>query len=234
MRTPADKDANKFLFCASEPGCVLYLPALPGGGNKIYDRSPYGNNVNIVGATWKVLSSGLWYLYFDGTDDYLCPGDSIQYDITDKITLGAWVNLDVLGLNRYVMGRDNVSYRNYLLHITNDNKVIFYIWNSNTAHYGKTATTLTAKRWHLVGGTYNKVAVKAYLDGVKGTDTETSCNGDIDNGNAPLEIGGRESYPSGPMRLAGGIALPFLCNYAWSDLQWASYFNQTKHLFGVW
>ena len=106
MRVIADEDMNKLLFGASEPDSVLSLPGLPGGGSKIYDRSSYGNNVTVMGATWKVLPSGLWHLYFDGTDDYLCPGDDSQYDITGQVTLGAWVCITDFADTRNIMSRD--------------------------------------------------------------------------------------------------------------------------------
>lgn len=212
-------------------GCVLGLPGLPGGGNKIYDRSPYGNNITIVGATWKRLPSGLWYLYFDGLDDYLRPGNALQYDITGKISLGAWVSLDALGSNNTVIARDDATAnRNFLLYVTSSNKVEFIIWSGGVLKYDDTPMTFTAGEWHLVGGTYDRITVKAFLDGVKGGVVEDACTGDIDNNDVPLEIGSRET--SGTMRLAGGIALPFLSNFAMSDLQWQEKFNREKHLFG--
>jgi len=72
-------------------GCGLDLPGLPGGGNKIYDRSPYGNISAITGATWKRLPSGLWYLDFDGTDDYVDCGNFTPAGDADKqLTVLYW------------------------------------------------------------------------------------------------------------------------------------------------
>ena len=75
-------------------GCVLDLPGLPGGGNKIYDRSPYGNIGTIIGATWLRTPSGLWVLSFDGSDDYVDCGSGSSLDITGGITVEVWAKCD--------------------------------------------------------------------------------------------------------------------------------------------
>ncbi len=72
-------------------GCVLHLSGLPGGGNKIYDRSPYGNIGTITGAVWKRLPSGLWYLDYDGSDDKVVIANESNFDFTDTITIIMWV-----------------------------------------------------------------------------------------------------------------------------------------------
>ena len=89
MKTLVDRDI--LVFEPPEPGCVLYLPGLPGGGGKIYDKSSYGNHGTITGAAWKRLPTGLWCLSFDGSDDYVNCGNSESLSIPDAITIKAWV-----------------------------------------------------------------------------------------------------------------------------------------------
>ena len=50
MKILLDKEDS--IFNPPQLGCVLSLTGLPGGGNKTYDRSPYGNIGTIIGATW--------------------------------------------------------------------------------------------------------------------------------------------------------------------------------------
>ncbi len=77
-------------------GCVLDLPGLPGAGNKIYDRSPYGNHGTITGAVWKRLPSGLWVLNFDGSDDRVDCGDdpSLSPGLGDW-SISVWIKATV-------------------------------------------------------------------------------------------------------------------------------------------
>jgi len=88
MKTLLDRE--DLVFNPPELDCVLYLPGLPGGGNKIYDRSPYGNQGSITGATWVRLPSGLWCLKFDGQDDYVNCGSVITPTLTSPFTLEVW------------------------------------------------------------------------------------------------------------------------------------------------
>jgi hypothetical protein len=90
MKTLLDRE--DLVFNSSELGCVLSLSELPGGGSKIYDRSPYGNIGSITGAAWKRLPSGLWVLSFDGQDDYVDCGDNNSLEFTTgPFTLLAWI-----------------------------------------------------------------------------------------------------------------------------------------------
>jgi len=57
--------------------CVLSFTGKQGGSSTLVDYSVQGNNGTIVGATWKRLPSGLWYLDFDGEDDFIATSESI-------------------------------------------------------------------------------------------------------------------------------------------------------------
>lgn len=62
-------EARKLLFHPPNLGTVLYLTGLPGHGDTIYDRSPYGYHGTITGAVWTRLLTNSWVLDFDGSDD---------------------------------------------------------------------------------------------------------------------------------------------------------------------
>jgi len=88
---------------------VLYLKMDEGASNMAYDSSKYGNNGTIHGATWTTGKFGS-ALEFDGVDDYVEVPDSDSLNITDAITIEAWVkilNLDTA--NRIVAKRIGVK-----------------------------------------------------------------------------------------------------------------------------
>jgi len=87
-------EVEKLVFNPPELGTVLSMPGLPGGGSKIYDRSPYGHIGTITDATWKRLPSGLWYLNFNGTSALVDCGNiaSINAAQTD-FTIRFWIRV---------------------------------------------------------------------------------------------------------------------------------------------
>ena len=74
----------------TENGLVLYLTGNAGAGRVMHDCSPMGNNGRIYGATWVQGKFGK-ALSFDGVDDYVEVPDSASLDITDELTIEAWI-----------------------------------------------------------------------------------------------------------------------------------------------
>ncbi|MFQ6061968.1 MAG: hypothetical protein ACE5J9_02170, partial [Methanosarcinales archaeon] len=67
-------------------------------GTIAHDSSPNHNNGIIHGATWTKGKFG-YALQFDGKNDYVQVPDSASLDITDTITIEAWVKLGKLPVN---------------------------------------------------------------------------------------------------------------------------------------
>ncbi len=213
-------------------GCVLDLPGLPGGGNKIYERSPYGNIGTITGATWKRLPSGLWYLDFDGQDDYVSCGTDTSLNPTDAVTCEAWVNSDSIGDYDIVITKmsDNAFNNGYHLFLHGVGGMRFsinnYVTDSATIAYTETG------EWHHIVGTYNKNLgsnqINIYKDGMSGTPGTYSTA--IATPSRNLKIG----FDSGASYWDGGIALVRIYNRALSALEIQNHYQQEKQLFGVW
>ncbi len=214
-----------------ESGCVFSYPGIMGGGTSILDASSYRNDGVITGAEWRTTSSGIWYLYFNGVNQKITPGtngNDTEFDITGTISFGAWVNTDSLGVGGMIICRDDTGARNYSLSISSSNTVYGFIFSGGTA-YEAQAVGVTNKRWHLVGLSYDKVTVRTYLNGIRGTQ-ETACTGAIDNDDVPLYIGLRGD--SG-LDILGGIAHPFLKNENMNDFDWMQKFERERGLFDV-
>jgi len=246
MRTLIERDVNKLLFHSPAPGCVLYLLGLPGGGGKIYDRSPYGNHGAITGATWKVTKGGLWYLYFV-TDDYVNGIGSVSsfsfIQNTGIFTLKCWLKLD-----------DNTAAKAQCL-IANtpasDEKGFFFAYKHGGAQNNQLRLfivkgqsgipvidsyspidVITDNDWHQVGATGDNTNVTFYVDAAPYSGT--NAMGDKSSGDSTRVLNiGRYPYSTPGDYLDGCLALPEIHSNLWTALDFQNSFNREKHLFGV-
>jgi hypothetical protein len=74
----------------AEEGLVGYWSFDEGEGTIAHDYSGNSNDGTIYGATWVDGKVGK-ALSFDGVDDYVRVNDSSNFDITDAITIEAWI-----------------------------------------------------------------------------------------------------------------------------------------------
>ena len=213
---------NNLVFNPPILGCVLFLSGLPGSGSKIYDRSPYGNHGTITGATWKRLPSGLWCLYFDGNDDSVSVGDADSLDLTNAITIEAWIYCDSLATHNGIVCRNTNSYA-------------FYLYSTGKFGFGKSGvdevqsdSTLTIDTWYHIAATRLAGTNTLFLNGnfdKSGTGADFVALTDA------IKIG--DNY-SANFEFSGYIALVRVHNQALVESELHNHFNREKHLFGVW
>jgi len=180
---------------------VLNMPFENNGSNGGHkDYSEYENNATSVTATWN--STGyLGGAYEFDTESYIDVTDDSTLDITDAITISAWVKVAASGpisYNQYVVDKQN----RYSLLIEDDENVSFY--GSNFGGLLTTNDSISLNEWHHIVGTYDKDVdddnARVYIDGVlSAVSTEAASLGTDDN---PVRIG---CYSN-----AGGV-----CNPAW-------------------
>jgi hypothetical protein len=158
------------------------------------DSSPYGNDGTIYDTPVCVDGISGKGLNFDGVDDYVGVTESSSLQITQEITLEAWVSLDSLPDPATSPGgwhiiskdgawgirvRSNGDGFYFFLDTTNDGGS----WNAVQAILG----TLQLNRWYHVAGSYDGSSIRIYVDGeLKG---EISQSNAIDTG-APVKVGG--------------------------------------------
>ena len=224
-------------------GCVLYLPGLPGGGNKIYDRSPYGNNGTITGATWTRLPSGLWVLSYDAaSDDLINCGDITQLDSISALTIIGWFKQTVLDTNaRFIFKQDpaHVTDGNLDMQVAGGNLYLSLCNGGDSYGYFDYSTLVTAdKFFHFAmvfdgSQTGNAARLKLYFDTTQAT---LSFGGIIPATTRVMSgynfyIGNKYSADAG---LNGGVGLMQILLRALSVLEIQNHYQQEKHLFGVW
>ncbi len=229
MRTLLDRE--KLVFSPPELGCVLCLPGLPGGGTKLYDRSPYGNTGTITGATWKRLPSGLWYLDFDGVDDNVdfgAPTSHLASNIT-VLSLEAWVQTNDTSARQGITSGGAERTVEWQLSgglLKVDGKNSSYAWAGLNFNTG-----LTDNDWHHVAVTFSQSRGTGilFIDG-KNINSQSKTDDFIAVSN--LYVG--YLNPVAGTVWDGGIALLRIYNRALNALEIQNHFNRGKHLFGVW
>jgi prepilin-type N-terminal cleavage/methylation domain-containing protein len=169
-----------------------------GSGTTANDASGYNNHGTIYGASYTTdTPSGKGYaLSFDGVDDYINCGNDESLNITNAITVEAWVKPFSFdgGSNFAVVDRG--SYRQYQLKLDNTGKVVASLWHSdgrNNYCYGQ-GKSVPLNKWNYILISYDGIGtVKSYFNG------ELQCShirnkGSIISLEASLSIGRAGSY----------------------------------------
>ncbi|HEY92316.1 MAG TPA: LamG domain-containing protein [Dehalococcoidia bacterium] len=217
-------------------GHVLFYPGLPGGGSTIFDKSPYGNNGSIVGATWVKSPLGLWCLSFDGTDDYVDCGNlpSIEDTIGNVFSLEVWCYMPTLPSVRSESGQIFSKRKQW-----NNNNIEFFC-SQYTDSYGiilqdgtysdSTSIAAFAGVWQHVVATVSSSSLYVYCNGVPSSPGARRVA--VISNDMTLQIGRKAG--SNSERWLGLIALPKAHRYALSPFEVRSHFEREKYLFGVW
>ena len=165
LGTPLDwkKPINKDL--------VLHLAMNEGHGDKVYDLSGYGNHGTLknfafpptVDSGWNPGRKGVG-LNFDGSNDYIDCGNNTSLDITDAITIEAWVKLpDGATGDRFIISKKDhysiwVRYGTFIQFRTRDSydELTYFI-------------NIADGKWHHITTTFDNSLdnnnKKIYLDG---------------------------------------------------------------------
>jgi hypothetical protein len=171
------------------------------GGDYAYDSSPFGNTGTVSGAEWDNglrTSSGFSYgLSFDNYD-YVNVPDSSSLDITDAVTVEAWIKparLDVWQ-SPLEKGADNDWAYGFYIEPAGGN-IGFEIGKegSTVTWAGAVAPVnsyLAVGKWSHIVGTADTATHKVclYIDGVK-VPNEGYISGQINTNSIPFQIGKR-------------------------------------------
>jgi len=225
---------DSLLFHPPELGSVLFLPGLPGGGSRIYDRSPYGKIVTVIGAVWKLTAGGVPYLAFDGVDDYLSLTNAPQLQITGDLTLKTWVKSSNYTVRNALFRKDyNKEYFLCLYASGNPNgRVTFSHGNGSSSEtpIDITGVLPVVNTWfHIVLTRDASTRVCSLY--VNGNLKQTSAVYSL----TPVASGfdillGRYSNEFMP----GNMTLIEMHCRTWQALEVQNSFNREKNIFGVW
>ena len=139
------------------------------------------------GASW---SQGKYdgALEFDGNDDYAQVDKENIFDITNQITVSAWIKVHSFNRNfQAIVTKGDSSWR--LQRYSNTNKIEFACSGLSHNQYGNiwSNKSVNDSQWHHVAGVYDGSTISIYIDGV--LDVSTHTGGQINTNNYKVMIG---------------------------------------------
>jgi len=193
-------------------------------GNGAKDSAGNNNGTLIGDPQWQPSAGKVGgALEFDGVDDYVDCGNDSNLDITEQITIAAWVKTNDAGnsqFNPYVTKGD----RTYALKHHSSNTIEFVIYDEfwQVTHYSVDGSFNGV--WHHLAGTYDGSKLKLYIDGK--LEVTTAYAGSIASNAANLNIA-RNSDESDRF-YNGAIDELRIYNYAISEGEITTLCNEGK------
>jgi beta propeller repeat protein len=215
-----------------------------GDGTTTYDQSGNENDGSLDQCTW--IENGKFgsALYFDGADSYVDISDSDSLDLTQKISVEAWVNLeDQINTNNLIVCKDE-AYKLLIVEVSNHYYLTGYVyidagppsggWKGITDFTGARDLSVLTDEWHHLAFTYDSSnqILKTYIDGI--VDSTKSVSGSIRSNTNSLSIGCLNSGSSTSDHIKGKIDEVVISNIAKNhfDVEYPSdqYTNLLLHM----
>ncbi len=207
-----------------DPAVVLNLPLFQLEGKSFESRDACGHLCTVTGAVWRPDGR-----YFDGVNDYINCGHSPHFDITDNLTMEAWINMaELFSDNRAVLRKGG----SYVIDVSYS-KIRFFIFDDGASNLivEIPQTPDMVDRWMHVVGTYRGRVLTLYINGIQADQvTTTGGDGSIE---VTTDDGTVGSWGTGSC-FKGGISLIRICNRALSSQEIQNRFDYEKRLFRLW
>ena len=166
--------------------------------NQTTDVSIYGNNGTFMGDATINLTGGKYGggLLLDGTGDYVSVPNHNSLNITQEITISAWIKAKTWETQNWegtIVGKDSWEdgdSHGYVLRTGDSGRLTLVISNVSSAAwpFAMTDQLMSTGVWYHIAGTFNGTHIKAFINGevkqttiIAGTTMETSVY--------PVEIG---------------------------------------------
>lgn len=183
-------------------GLVLDAPLNEGSGSTVFDKSKYGNNGTITGATWVVDAEKGKCLSFDGIDDILTISHNEVLSDFSEFSLAFWTKIPSTSPSKcYICSKLTGGWgwdTGYGIHF-DEGRIRFVIGvepsgTGDTIYDTLTSTGINDDEWHLIVCTWkNGEERKIFIDGFLNNAASTS--GIYSPSNSSLTLGNAFSDP---------------------------------------
>ncbi len=167
-----------------------------GTGSTLTDASGLGNTGTISGATWTAAGRNGGALSFDGVNDLVTVADADSLDLTNGMTLEAWVRPTAAGSWRTVVTKEQVGNLVYGLFSNSDSgqpSGIVSIGSNPAQDIVRGPSGLPLSTWTHLATTYDGDVLRLYVNGNQVG--SKNITGSYLNSAGPLRIGGNTIWP---------------------------------------
>ena len=177
-----------FFFYANlfaQSGLVAYFP-FNGNAN---DESGNGIDGTVNGAilTTDRFENANSAYSFDGVDDDIKAAHNSLLNITEQISLAAWI-FPTAQKTQVIIRKGPETSSPYELALSGTGDIVFSL-NPNSQFTQARKTGYTLNEWTFVAGTYDGTTMKLYVNGQ--LETSVSISGSLTTNSSPLQIGTR-------------------------------------------
>ena len=222
-----------FTTVASSPtgSLVAHYKLDEGAGSAISDASAYSNNAVAIGNPTWILGKQGQALRFNGTSQYGSAPDHQSLDITQQITIAAWIRPEKLGTQYLVKKADQNSTDGYELSLASNGKLFFRFnqkSSNNTYRLDSQINYPTnGNTWMHIAVTYNGTAISLYINGVLNSSKTFSSTRAINTNSLNLDLG---AGANGYRGLQGALDDVRIYNVALSPAEINDVYNFTSNL----
>ena len=165
-----------------------------GTGPVVGDVSAHGNSGVLSGATWTAGGRFSKALFFDGSDAFVTVNDSASLDLTNGMTLEAWVHPTAAsGTWSTILIKEASGGLDYILGTDPANRPTCSLTIGNIGMQAVTGTeALALNVWTHLAATYDGTTLRLYANGVEIAGRPVS--GDIAISDSALRIGGNSVW----------------------------------------
>ena len=178
--------------CTTPPPTTTAVAAYSfdaGSGTVLTDVSGKGNNGTISGATWTSAGKSGGALTFDGVNDLVTIADASSLDLTNGMTLEAWVRPTATGSWRTVLTKEQPGNLVYGLFSDSDTAQSAGIVSVGPLQDIVRATSApAASAWAHLATTYDGASQRIYVNGA--LVASRPLTGSMPNSTGPLQLGG--------------------------------------------
>ena len=169
-------------------GLVVSFNFNENAGSTLNDGSGNNNNGSTNGTAWTTSGKYGNALSFNGSTNYVTVNDSNSLDLTNAMTLEAWVKPVSLSSWRSILLKEKSGNLNYALYANTDSDRPSVEINNGSSNDTRGAAKISTGVWTHLAGTYDGSTLKLYING--NLVSSKSVSGAATTSSNPLRIGG--------------------------------------------